>query len=135
MTATPVQAFWPIMVRKCDRELTYCVYLLLDLLPLEQDAVFGLESLLVLCSQDDSPGAQATLKVTVLLSFPSTALSYNNSLYNRKASVYQILSGGSIKYWKETKIFVWPITGVQSSRETEHNYSATPLSSRVSQLL
>lgn len=38
-----------------------------DLLPLEQDAVFGLESLLVLCSQDDSPGAQATLKVTVLL--------------------------------------------------------------------
>lgn len=35
----------------------------LDLLALEQDAVFGLESLLVLCSQDDSPGAQATLKV------------------------------------------------------------------------
>lgn len=36
---------------------------LLDLLALEQVAVFGLESLLVLCSQDDSPGAQATLKV------------------------------------------------------------------------
>ncbi|POI31491.1 hypothetical protein CIB84_004758, partial [Bambusicola thoracicus] len=36
-----------------------------DLLPLEQDAVFGLESLLVLCSQDDSPGAQATLKITL----------------------------------------------------------------------
>lgn len=36
---------------------------LLDLLALEQDAVYGLESLLVLCSQDDSPGAQATLKV------------------------------------------------------------------------
>lgn len=34
-----------------------------DLLALEQDAVFGLESLLVLCSQDDSPGALATLKV------------------------------------------------------------------------
>ncbi|XP_042537917.1 integrator complex subunit 7 isoform X1 [Dipodomys spectabilis] len=34
-----------------------------DLLALEQDAVFGLESLLVLCSQDDSPGAQATLKI------------------------------------------------------------------------
>ncbi|XP_028615998.1 integrator complex subunit 7 isoform X1 [Grammomys surdaster] len=33
-----------------------------DLLSLEQDAVFGLESLLVLCSQDDSPGAQATVK-------------------------------------------------------------------------
>uniref|UniRef100_A0A803TNV1 Integrator complex subunit 7 n=1 Tax=Anolis carolinensis TaxID=28377 RepID=A0A803TNV1_ANOCA len=33
-----------------------------DLLPLEQDAVFGLESLLVLCSQDSSPGTQATLK-------------------------------------------------------------------------
>ncbi|NWX85790.1 INT7 protein, partial [Nothoprocta pentlandii] len=36
-----------------------------DLLPLEQDAVFGLESLLILCSQDDSPGAQATLKITL----------------------------------------------------------------------
>ncbi|XP_021563756.1 integrator complex subunit 7 isoform X2 [Carlito syrichta] len=36
-----------------------------DLLPLEQDAVFGLESLLVLCSQDDSPGAQATLKIAL----------------------------------------------------------------------
>ncbi|NXD02300.1 INT7 protein, partial [Certhia familiaris] len=36
-----------------------------DLLPLEQDAVFGLEALLVLCSQDDSPGAQATLKITL----------------------------------------------------------------------
>uniref|UniRef100_A0A8C0MQ55 Integrator complex subunit 7 n=2 Tax=Canis lupus familiaris TaxID=9615 RepID=A0A8C0MQ55_CANLF len=36
-----------------------------DLLALEQDAVFGLESLLVLCSQDDSPGAQATLKVSL----------------------------------------------------------------------
>ncbi|XP_053461345.1 integrator complex subunit 7 [Nycticebus coucang] len=36
-----------------------------DLLVLEQDAVFGLESLLVLCSQDDSPGAQATLKMAL----------------------------------------------------------------------
>uniref|UniRef100_A0A7N4PIP8 Integrator complex subunit 7 n=1 Tax=Sarcophilus harrisii TaxID=9305 RepID=A0A7N4PIP8_SARHA len=36
-----------------------------ELLALEQDAVFGLESLLVLCSQDDSPGAQATLKVSL----------------------------------------------------------------------
>ncbi|NXX21616.1 INT7 protein, partial [Podargus strigoides] len=36
-----------------------------DLLPLEQDAVFGLEALLVLCSQDDSPGAQATLKIAL----------------------------------------------------------------------
>ncbi|KAM6218348.1 integrator complex subunit 7 [Rhynchocyon petersi] len=36
-----------------------------DLLTLEQDAVFGLESLLVLCSQDDSPGAQATLKIAL----------------------------------------------------------------------
>lgn len=40
---------------------------LLDLLALEQDAVFGLESLLVLCSQDDSPGAQATLKVKTFI--------------------------------------------------------------------
>lgn len=36
-----------------------------DLLPLEQDAVFGLESLLVLCSQDSSPGAQVTLKIAL----------------------------------------------------------------------
>nr|KAF6413379.1 integrator complex subunit 7 [Molossus molossus] len=36
-----------------------------DLLALEQDAVFGLESLLILCSQDDSPGAQATLKIAL----------------------------------------------------------------------
>ncbi|CAM5135343.1 unnamed protein product [Natator depressus] len=36
-----------------------------DLLVLEQDAVFGLESLLVLCSQDSSPGAQATLKIAL----------------------------------------------------------------------
>lgn len=55
-----------IKVRNCKRELTDSFFFL-DLLPLEQDAVFGLESLLVLCSQDDSPGAQATLKVTVLL--------------------------------------------------------------------
>ncbi|XP_010370786.1 integrator complex subunit 7 isoform X2 [Rhinopithecus roxellana] len=36
-----------------------------DLLALEQDAVFGLESLLVLCSQDGNPGAQATLKIAL----------------------------------------------------------------------
>ncbi|XP_011362800.1 integrator complex subunit 7 isoform X3 [Pteropus alecto] len=36
-----------------------------DLLALEQDAVFGLEALLILCSQDDSPGAQATLKIAL----------------------------------------------------------------------
>ncbi|XP_044278104.1 integrator complex subunit 7 isoform X2 [Varanus komodoensis] len=36
-----------------------------DRLPLEQDAVFGLESLLVLCSQDSSPGTQATLKIAL----------------------------------------------------------------------
>ncbi|KAM5239122.1 integrator complex subunit 7 isoform 3-T3 [Ctenodactylus gundi] len=36
-----------------------------DLVALEQDAVFGLESLLVLCSQDDGPGAQATLKIAL----------------------------------------------------------------------
>ncbi|XP_037353468.1 integrator complex subunit 7 [Talpa occidentalis] len=36
-----------------------------DLLALEQDAVFGLESLLVLCSQDNTPGAQATLKMAL----------------------------------------------------------------------
>lgn len=39
----------------------------LDLLALEQDAVFGLEALLILCSQDDSPGAQATLKVKTFI--------------------------------------------------------------------
>jgi len=73
---------------------------------LEQDAVFGLEALLVLCSLDDSPGAQATLKVTLLLYSPGAAESYSNSLYTRKASVHQILSGGSITYWKEMKIFL-----------------------------
>ncbi|XP_065487189.1 integrator complex subunit 7 isoform X2 [Caloenas nicobarica] len=36
-----------------------------ELLPLEQDAVCSLEALLLLCSQDDSPGAQATLKITL----------------------------------------------------------------------
>ncbi|XP_047608257.1 integrator complex subunit 7 isoform X1 [Phacochoerus africanus] len=36
-----------------------------DLLALEQDAVFGLESLLVLCSRDGSPGAEATLKIAL----------------------------------------------------------------------
>ncbi|XP_064133010.1 integrator complex subunit 7 isoform X4 [Loxodonta africana] len=36
-----------------------------DLLALEQSAVFGLEALLVLCGQDDSAGAQATLKVSL----------------------------------------------------------------------
>ncbi|XP_069464627.1 integrator complex subunit 7 isoform X2 [Ambystoma mexicanum] len=36
-----------------------------DHLILEKDAVFGLESLLVLCSQDTSPGAQETLKIAL----------------------------------------------------------------------
>ncbi|XP_066562651.1 integrator complex subunit 7 [Amia ocellicauda] len=36
-----------------------------DLLQVEQDAVLGLESLLVLCSQDDSRTAQATLKTAL----------------------------------------------------------------------
>lgn len=95
------------MVRKHNGELTNSVFLFLDLLPLEQDAVFGLEALLVLCSQDDSPGAQATLKVILLLSFFSTAVSYSNSSYNRKASVHRVRSGGSITYWKEMKIFLF----------------------------
>lgn len=34
-----------------------------DIVQLEQDTVLGVESLLMLCSQDDSPSAQATLKV------------------------------------------------------------------------
>lgn len=64
------------MVEKHNRELTF-IFLFLELLPLEQDAVCSLEALLLLCSQDDSPGAQATLKVTLLLSFPSTAVTYS----------------------------------------------------------
>uniref|UniRef100_W5NHT9 Integrator complex subunit 7 n=1 Tax=Lepisosteus oculatus TaxID=7918 RepID=W5NHT9_LEPOC len=36
-----------------------------DLLQVEQDAVLGLESLLVLCSQEDSASAQATLKTAL----------------------------------------------------------------------
>ncbi|KAM6128284.1 LOW QUALITY PROTEIN: integrator complex subunit 7 [Pterocles gutturalis] len=56
-----------------------------DLLPLEQDAVFGLESLLA-CSQDDSPGAQATLKITLtcmvkLVSRPHLSQSVVESLH------------------------------------------------------
>lgn len=34
-----------------------------DIVQLEQDTVLGVESLLMLCSQDSSPSAQATLKV------------------------------------------------------------------------
>ncbi|CAB1340469.1 unnamed protein product [Coregonus sp. 'balchen'] len=36
-----------------------------DMMQLEQDTVMGVESLLVLCSQDDSPRAQATLKTAL----------------------------------------------------------------------
>ncbi|XP_028676160.1 integrator complex subunit 7 [Erpetoichthys calabaricus] len=36
-----------------------------DLLTVEQDALFGLESLLVLCSLDESPASQATLKTAL----------------------------------------------------------------------
>lgn len=64
MTVTPVEALHQLWSE--NLEGTNFVSLFLDLLPLEQDAVFGLEALLVLCSQDDSPGAQATLKVTLL---------------------------------------------------------------------
>lgn len=35
----------------------------LDVLQLEQETVLGVESLLMLCSQDSSPTAQAALKV------------------------------------------------------------------------
>ena len=41
-----------------------------DMVQLEQDTVMGVESLLLLCSQDDSPSAQATLKVSDFLLFP-----------------------------------------------------------------
>lgn len=34
-----------------------------DIVQLEQDTVLGVESLLMLCSQDNSPSAQAALKV------------------------------------------------------------------------
>jgi len=34
-----------------------------DIVQLEQDTVLGVEALLMLCCQDSSPGAQATLKV------------------------------------------------------------------------
>ncbi|KAI1897706.1 hypothetical protein AGOR_G00086040 [Albula goreensis] len=36
-----------------------------DVLQLEQDTVLGVESLLVICSQDDSPSAQSTLKTAL----------------------------------------------------------------------
>lgn len=70
MTATAVQALHQLWSEN-RRESKLTLFLFVDLLPLEQDAVFGLEALLVLCSQDESPGAQATLKVTLLLSSPS----------------------------------------------------------------
>lgn len=37
------------------------------MMQLEQDTVMGVESLLVLCSQDDSPRAQVTLKVHLII--------------------------------------------------------------------
>lgn len=41
-----------------------CVYFSSsDIVQLEQDTVLGVESILMLCSQDSSPSAQTTLKV------------------------------------------------------------------------
>lgn len=44
-------------------KLFLCVFPLSDIAQLEQDTVLGVQSLLMLCSQDSSPSAQATLKV------------------------------------------------------------------------
>lgn len=41
-----------------------CVFLYKDVAQLEQEIVLAVESLLMLCSQDNGPGAQATLKVS-----------------------------------------------------------------------
>ncbi|XP_050636865.1 integrator complex subunit 7 isoform X3 [Macaca thibetana thibetana] len=60
-----------------------------DLLALEQDAVFGLESLLVLCSQDDSPGAQATLKAA---STPLNPLSFQCEFVKLRIDLLQAFS-------------------------------------------
>lgn len=46
--------------------LSFCVFVGFsssDIVQLEQDTVLGVESLLMLCSQDSSPSGQATLKV------------------------------------------------------------------------
>ncbi|CAB1342697.1 unnamed protein product [Coregonus sp. 'balchen'] len=45
-----------------------------DMMQLEQDTVMGVESMLVLCSQDDSPRAQATLKLDSTLGHVYTVL-------------------------------------------------------------
>lgn len=39
--------------------------ILSEVIQLEQETVMGMESLILLCSQDDSKTAQATLKVSV----------------------------------------------------------------------
>ncbi len=40
--------------------------ILSEFIQLEQETVMGMESLILLCSQDDSKTAQATLKVSVI---------------------------------------------------------------------
>lgn len=54
----------PIADQSIDLSNVCCVYFSSsDIVQLEQDTVLGVESLLMLCSQDSSPSAQATLKV------------------------------------------------------------------------
>lgn len=53
---------FPLRFAACD-EAFLCVFPLSDIAQLEQDTVLGVQSLLMLCSQDSSPSAQATLKV------------------------------------------------------------------------
>lgn len=134
MTAAAAQALHQLWSEnRTENKLT--LFLFVDLLPLEQDAVFGLEALLVLCSQDDSPGAQATLKVTLLLSSPSQLLVIIT------ACVTEIWCAPNLFWWKHNRpegkdyFSGLSIIRVQSSRETEHSHSTAPLSSRIRGLL
>ena len=55
-----------------------CSLLSVDVIQLEQDTVMGVESLMVLCSQDDSATAQTTLKVC-----GSLHLFYSTNIHQR----------------------------------------------------
>lgn len=53
-----------VVKQSADRFIDFVVTICLpDIVQLEQDTVLGVESLLMLCSQDNSPSAQAALKV------------------------------------------------------------------------
>lgn len=64
-SSVPSPQIHPTNVCSCVPMLSaaVCFFPSSDIVQLEQDTVLGVESLLMLCSQDSSPSAQATLKV------------------------------------------------------------------------